>query len=142
MRVKVLNVLTVCAITLAVLSPEILVLSIVWGRHIELIKTQSLTCEINNNIRVYDALALQSEGKNIPQSQASIKISDCALNHQKPITVQQYQFTTILQLFFVLTPICLGLGIMIYDRYLVYRAAVLREQVETLERLWQQSIEQ
>jgi hypothetical protein len=71
MRVKVLNVLTVCAITLAVLSPEILVLSIVWGRHIELIKTQSLTCEINNNIRVYDALALQSEGKNLPLPEVS-----------------------------------------------------------------------
>jgi hypothetical protein len=40
------------------------------------------------------------------------------------------------------TPICIGLGIIGYDRYLVYRAAVFKAQVEMLEKLWQQSIEQ
>ncbi len=142
MRVKLLNIITVCAIILAVLSPEILVFGIIWERHIELVKTQTLTCDINNNISGYDALPPQSESENFSQYQASIKISDCTLNHQKLIAVQQYQFTTIVQWFFILTPIFLGLGIIIYDRYLVYRAAVLREQIETLERLWQQSIEQ
>lgn len=47
-----------------------------------------------------------------------------------------------MQWFFLLTPICVGLGIIAYDRYLVYRNAVFQEQVEMLERLWQQSIEQ
>lgn len=142
MRVKLLNVITVCAIILAVLSPEILVFGIIWERHIELVKTQSLTCDMNKNISGYDALVPQSESENFSQHQASTKSSDCTLNHQKLIAVQQYQFTTIVQWFFILTPIFLGLGIIIYDRYLVYRAAVLREQIETLERLWQQSIEQ
>lgn len=142
MRVKLLNVLTVCAITLVVLSPEILVFSLVWGRHIELVKTQNVTCEINQNISGYDALVPQHQGNNIPRYQAKIKISDCAANTQNLIAVKQYPFLTIVQWFFILTPICLGLGIIIYDRYLLYRAAVLREQVATLERLWQQSIEQ
>jgi prepilin-type N-terminal cleavage/methylation domain-containing protein len=35
-----------------------------------------------------------------------------------------------------------GIGIIAYDRYLVYRAAVLKEHIAILERMWQQSIEQ
>ncbi|MDV2995440.1 MAG: hypothetical protein N4J56_005094 [Chroococcidiopsis sp. SAG 2025] len=37
------------------------------------------------------------------------------------------------------TPIILGLGIAVYDRYAIYRAAVLNRQIEILERLWQQN---
>ncbi|MBD2494093.1 hypothetical protein [Nostoc sp. FACHB-280] len=36
-------------------------------------------------------------------------------------------------------PIGFGLGIVLYDRYLIYRAAVLQRQVEMLERIWQRS---
>ncbi|MCD8485369.1 MAG: hypothetical protein LRZ84_01120 [Desertifilum sp.] len=32
------------------------------------------------------------------------------------------------------------LGVLLYDRYCQYRAAVLREQIQRLERAWQQSI--
>ena len=49
---------------------------------------------------------------------------------------------TILQWLLVAVPIGIGLAILLYDRYLVYRSAVFRSQVEMLERLWQQSIEQ
>ncbi|MBW4562350.1 MAG: hypothetical protein KME32_14595 [Mojavia pulchra JT2-VF2] len=142
MKVKLLNVLTVCIFTLAVISPGILAFTIVWGRHIELVKAQNLTCNVNNNSRVNNALVPQSEGIDTSTYQSSLKISEHNLNHQELTAVEQYQLTTILQWFFLITPIFVGLGIILYDRYLVYRTAVFKEQVEMLERLWQQSIEQ
>jgi hypothetical protein len=115
MKVKLLNVLTVCVVTLTVLSPTLVVCGVIWGRHTELVKTQNLPCEVNK------------------------------INSQSDITSlrQMQSGSNILQWLLVLTPICLGLGIIGYERYLVYRAAVFQAQVEMLERLWQQhSIEQ
>jgi len=57
------------------------------------------------------------------------------------IAAEQYRLASILQWFVIITPIFVGLGIIVYDRYLVYRAAILKEQIEMLERLWQQSME-
>ena len=136
MKAKLLNVLTVCVVTLAVLSPEIVVFGIVWERHLELVKSQNLAYEVNNT--TIDAP--QTEGTHSPQT--NIQSSDRNVVHQMLTVAEQYKFGTILQWFFLLTPICIGLGILFYDRYLVHRAAVLKEQVEMLERLWQQSIEQ
>lgn len=140
MKAKLLNVLTVCVITLAVLSPEIVVFGIIWERHLELVKSQNLAHEVNNTSANAPALAPQTEGTHSPQT--NIQSSDRNVLHQMLTVAEQYKFATILQWFFLLTPICIGLGILFYDRYLVHRAAVLKEQVEMLERLWQQSIEQ
>ncbi|MEH2424320.1 MAG: hypothetical protein V7K48_26445 [Nostoc sp.] len=140
MKAKLLNVLTVCVVTLAVLSPELVVFGIVWERHLELVKSQNLACEVNKTSANTPALAPQTEGTHSPQT--SIQSSDRNVVYQMLTVAEQYKFATILQWFFLLTPIFVGLGILFYDRYLVYRAAVLKEQVEMLERLWQQSIEQ
>ncbi|MEH2047600.1 hypothetical protein [Nostoc sp.] len=140
MKAKLLNVLTVCVVTLAVLSPELVVFGIVWERHLELVKSQNLACEVNNTTTDAPVLAPHTEGTHSPQT--NIQSSDRNVIHQMLTVAEQYKFATILQWFFLLTPICVGLGILFYDRYLVHRAAVLKEQVEMLERLWQQSIEQ
>ncbi|MEH2235334.1 hypothetical protein [Nostoc sp.] len=140
MKTKLLNILTVCVVTLAVLSPELVVFGIVWERHLELVKSQNLAYEVNKTSTDAPALAPQKEGTH--SSQTSIQSSDRNVVDQMLTVAEQYKFATILQWFFLLTPICVGLGILFYDRYLVHRAAVLREQVEMLERLWQQSIEQ
>jgi hypothetical protein len=140
MKAKLLNVLTVCVLTLAVLSPELVVFGIVWERHLELVKSQNLAYEVNNTTKDAPALAPQKEVTHSPQT--NIQSSDRNVIHQMLTVAEQYKFATILQWFFLLTPICVGLGILFYDRYLVHRAAVLKEQVEMLERLWQQSIEQ
>ncbi|MBD6618995.1 hypothetical protein FNW02_25025 [Komarekiella sp. 'clone 1'] len=138
MRAKLLNVLTVCVVTLVVLSPELVVFGVVWERHINLVESQNLTCKVNES----STWTPQPNGTHFSQSQASTKPSDRNVVNQMLTVAEQYKLATILQWFFVLTPICLGLGIIFYDRYLFYRAAVLKEQVEMLERLWQQSIEQ
>lgn len=142
MKVKLLNVLTVCVVTLAVLSPGLVVFGVIWGRHIEFVKTQNLACEFSNNTKGNNALAPQPEGTNTSQYQTNTKLSNRPFLRQMQIDTEQYQLTTIMQWLFLFTPICIGLGIIGYDRYLVYRAAVLKEQIEMLERLWQHSIEQ
>ncbi|MCF2146084.1 hypothetical protein IQ276_006395 [Desmonostoc muscorum LEGE 12446] len=139
MKAKFLNVLTVCVVTLAVLSPGLVVFGIIWERHLELLESQNLACEVN---KTDAAIAVIPQTENTPLSQTNIQISEQNVVNQMLNLAEQYKFGTILQWFFLLTPICVGLGIIFYDRYLVYRAAVLREQVEMLERLWQQSIEQ
>ncbi|MHC5725845.1 MAG: hypothetical protein ACYTXY_17250 [Nostoc sp.] len=140
MKAKLLNVLTVCVVTLVMLSPGIVVFGIIWERHLELVKSQNLASEVNQTSTNAPALAPQTEGTH--SSQTSIQSSDRNVVDQMLTVTEQYKFATILQWFFLLTPICIGLGILFYDRYLVHRAAVLKEQVEMLERLWRQSIEQ
>ncbi|MBW4641739.1 MAG: hypothetical protein KME23_01720 [Goleter apudmare HA4340-LM2] len=142
MRVKLVNVLTVCVVTLAVLSPALLVFSVVWGKHIELVETQSSACEINKDCVRKNTSSSRSKIINHSQYQASIQNSTHTLEHQRLTVAEQYQLAIILQWVFFLIPIFFGVGIIIYDRYLVYRAAVFKEQVAMLEKLWQQSIEQ
>ncbi|AHJ30431.1 hypothetical protein PN465_14495 [Nodularia spumigena CS-584] len=141
MKVKLLNVLTVCFVTLVVLSPGLVVFSIVWGRHIEFVKMQNLSCEIHKNLPENSALFSQTSGTSLSQYETNNEISDRNLVNRLLIAAEQYRLASILQWFVLITPIFVGLGIIVYDRYLVYRAAILREKVEMLERLWQQSIE-
>ncbi|MBE9049968.1 hypothetical protein IQ243_06010 [Nostocales cyanobacterium LEGE 11386] len=136
MKVKLLNVLTVCLVTLVVISPGLVVFSIVWGRHLEFVRMQNLVCEFNKNNTGDNVLLPQTASTNLAQCQTSIKISD-----RNVVNSLQYKLVAILQWFVLITPIFVGLGIIVYDRYLVYRAAILKEQVEMLERVWQQSIE-
>jgi hypothetical protein len=140
MKAKVLNVLTVCVVTLTMLSPGLVVFGIIWERHLDLVKSQNLAYEVNKITKDAPALTPQTEVIHSPQT--SIQSSDRNVIHQMLTVAEKYKFAAILQWFFLLTPICVGLGILFYDRYLVHRAAVLKEQVEMLERLWQQSIEQ
>ncbi len=143
MKVKLLNVLTVCIVTLCFLSPAILVFSVVWGRHIELVKTQSLACGVSEICLEDDTLSLKSKVINTSQTQESDRETTLTnLDNQKLTIAEQYQLAIILQWFFLPIPIFFGVGIIVYDRYLVYRAEVFQEQVEMLERLWHQSIEQ
>ncbi|MCC5635659.1 hypothetical protein LC593_07300 [Nostoc sp. CHAB 5844] len=134
MKVKLLSVLTVCLVTLIVISPAMVVLRVVWEKHGELVKAQNLTCEVNKINKVNQAL--------YPQVTAGANYCDRHIVNQPLTTDFVYKVAVILQWFILLTPVCIGLGILVYDRYLAHRAAVFQEQVEMLERLWQQSIEQ
>jgi hypothetical protein len=79
---------------------------------------------------------------NTQPSLVKVKLSDNNFLHQLKIAARKYKLAIILQWIFLVTPICTGIGIIAYDRYLVYRAAVLKEHIAILERMWQQSIEQ
>lgn len=142
MRVKFVNVFTVFVITVTVISPALLVFNMVWEKHIELIKTQILACEISKNCVSINTSSLQTKASFDSQYQTSNQSSTLTLKNHNLTIAEQYQLAILLQWFFLLIPILFGLGIIAYDRYLVYRAAVFQEQVEMLERLWRQSIEQ
>jgi hypothetical protein len=141
MKVKLLNVLTVCLVTLAVLSPGLVVFSLVWVRHTEFVKTQKIEFEANKINSANTTLFSATTNQNLEPTQVSTQLSDQNLVNQL-LTAEQYKLAVLLQWFILLTPVFIGLGIIVYDRYLIYRAAVLKEQIEMLERLWQQSIEQ
>ncbi len=141
MKFKLLNFLTVCLFTLLVISPALLVLHIVWGKHLEFVKMQNLVCEIHKIYSGNSAELLQEANTNPSQYQTNNATFDHNLVNRLLVVAEQYRLASILQWFVLITPIFVGLGIIVYDRYLVYRAAMLREQVEMLEKLWQQSIE-
>jgi len=142
MKVKLLNVLTVGLVTLALISPGVVVFAIVWGEHREFVKTQNLSCELPKINIASPQLVSQTKVINTQPSLANVKSSDNNFLHQIQIATKKYKLATILQWIFLITPICIGIGIIAYDRYIVYRAAVLKEHIAMLERMWQQSIEQ
>jgi hypothetical protein len=102
---------------------------------------QNLVCEIHKIYSGSSAELLQEANTNPSQYQTNNATFDHNLVNRLLVVAEQYRLASILQWFVLITPIFVGLGIIVYDRYLVYRAAMLREQVEMLEKLWQQSIE-
>jgi hypothetical protein len=142
MKVKLLNVLTVSLVTLALISPGVVVFAIVWGQHREFVKTQNLSCE-SQTIKIASSKDVSTTKIiNTQPSLLQTKSSENNFLHQAKIVVKKYQIVNILQWIFLITPICIGVLIIAYDRYLVYRSAVLKAQIAMLERMWQESIEQ
>jgi hypothetical protein len=134
-----------------VLSPELVVLSVVWEQHMQLVEIQNLTCKVEQiqtgvfrilGSQNTDLLTLEQECQNFTQDAATIKIFDTNFLHILLTPAQLYKVVDLLKWFFLLFPIGLGIFFFLYDRYLVYRAAIFQEQVKMLERLWQESIEQ
>jgi hypothetical protein len=142
MKVKLLKVLTVSLVTLALISPGVAVFTIVWGQHREFVKTQNLSCELPKINIASPQLVPQTKIINTQPFLVKVKSSDNNFLHQLKIAAKKYKLVIILQWLFLVTPICVGVGIIAYDRYLVYRAAVLKEHIAMLEKMWQQSIEQ
>lgn len=145
MRLQLLKFLTVGLLTLIVLSPELVVLSVVWEQHMQLVEIQHLACEVNEihaGSQNTSTLPLELAGKNFAQDSAGIKIFDIKFPHTLLTSAQLYKVVDFLKWFFLLFPICLGIFFFLYDRYLVYRAEIFQQQVEMLERLWHESIEQ
>ncbi len=139
MKLKLLNFLTVCLVTLAVLSPGLFVFSIVWEQHMSLLQTQSLACEVaRNSAGEYPSAFNQTDL--LAQDKASrekIYPAEKILNFLKDNKIFRR-----LRSLLLLLPIMIGIFIVSYDKYVVYRATVLKKQVEMLERLWHHSIEQ
>jgi hypothetical protein len=142
MKSKLLNVLTVCLVAYAVVSPGLVVFRLVWEKHTEFVKTQKSTHEVNK-LNLKDAsLSIPKISENSSQALVEKKLPNRKFVNQMLTNVEHYKLLIILQWFIILIPVFIGLGIIIYDRYLMYRAGILQEQIEMLERLWQQSIEQ
>lgn len=139
MKAKLLNVLTVCLVALVVVSPGLVVLGFVWEKHTEFVRTQKSISDLDK-LSAANLQASTSDTSSTSPIVTPVPVEQ-AINPVISIT-ETYKLAIIIQWFIVLIPIFVGLGIIIHDRYLLYRAAILKEQVEMLERLWQESIEQ
>ena len=142
MKCKFVNVLTVCLITLAVLSPGVVVFGVVWERHMSLVQIQHLACKGNQISTGKLAFSPKQEDLVSDRDETSNKLFNANFVEQLLSFTEYYKILKILQWFFLSIPILLGILIIVYDRYLMYRAAIFQQQVEMLERLWERSIEQ
>lgn len=134
MKFKLVQFLTVCLVTVLVLSPELVVFSMVWERHMELVQTKSLACQLNQSHT--SEIGLTSTQDKSEQDRSNVHFATNFVK-QSLAKTEQYKIVKILRWFFLLFPIFLGTLVFLYDRYLIYRAAVFQQQVEMLERLWQ-----
>lgn len=132
MNSKLVNVFTACLITLAVILPATTVFGVVWEKHLEFVKTQQ-------NISTYN----QPIGKECSASllQTNSLINNDYSNEKKLNLSEKHQTRNKWRWIFLFVPFCIGTAIYFYDRYLVCRASLHQQQVEMLEKLWQQSLE-
>ena len=78
--------------------------------------------------------------KLIKNMQVSYSSTEQTLQPVHPNSLSQNNLVvgnTLVGLLIILIPSCLILGIVLYKKHCAYRAAVLLQQIETLERLWQ-----
>ena len=138
MNLKLVNVFAVSLITLAVIFPSLTVFGWVWEKHVEFVETQQSISTYNQTTdSECSALLLQAN------SLTNKKFSDLYLNsNETNINLSDnYQTRHLWRWFFLFIPFCIGTAIYFYDRYLVYRANIFQQQVEMLEKVWQQSLE-
>jgi hypothetical protein len=142
MKSKFVQFFTVCFVTFVVLSPALAVFSIIWERHIELVQIRALNCEINRSREHSVQLAPIQKSKNSYSDQSQTQLFDTKFTNQSLISLENPQTVKLLQFLFLFFPILIGVFVILYDKYLIYRTVNFQQQVEMLERIWQQNIEQ
>ncbi|MDX2213938.1 MAG: hypothetical protein SFY66_11685 [Oculatellaceae cyanobacterium bins.114] len=137
MKPHVVNILKVCGITLFFLSPALGVLAIVWHHHTGFVQTQqAIAYGLNNPSEPMLSSSLVMSL--MPPAQAC---STTFYNAGFPSSLMLSKVETMIHAVLgigVLGAFSYALGVALYKRYRGYRIAVVREQVERLERLWQQ----
>ncbi|MEC4816667.1 MAG: hypothetical protein SAK29_25880, partial [Scytonema sp. PMC 1069.18] len=108
MRSKLVQICTVGLITLLVLSPELVILSIIWEQHIEWVQTQGLSCDVNQSSEEQVGLASLQDGYNSYENNSNSQFADTKFNQRSLTNTQNYKIVKILQLFFLLFPIFVG----------------------------------
>jgi len=127
MKLKLINVFAVCLITLTVLFPSLTVFGLVWEKHLNFVEQQ--------NISLYNK-SIESEC-----SAFEIQTNFPTNNHVNLNLSNNYQIRHLWRWLFLFIPFCMVVAIYVYDRYLVCRAHMHQQQIEMLEKLWQQSLE-
>lgn len=77
----------------------------------------------------------------VKDAKAAVNLKSSTVNAVPPLLspAQQTSIANILLWFGYLLPCGVCLGIFLYDKYCAYRSALLKQQIEILERMWQQS---
>jgi hypothetical protein len=135
---KLVNVFAVCLITLIVIFPSLTVFNLVWEKHLEFVQTQQNISHYNQTINNECSAPLLQTNSLINNDYSKQYINS---NQTKLNSSDKYQIRKLWRWIFLVVPFCIGTAIYLYDRYLVYRASLHQQQVEMLEKLWQQSLE-
>lgn len=142
MNLKLVNIFVTSLITLAIIFPSLAIFGWVWEKHIEFVQTQQ-------NVSIYkqmtdsqcSAYLLQTNSL-INNDLSKLDLNSNEANLNLPKLSNNYQTHNLWRWFCLLIPLCIGTAIYFYDRYLVYRANTFQQQVEMLEKIWQQNLEQ
>lgn len=138
MNSKLVNVCVVCLITLALIFPSLTVFGVVWEKHLEFVKTQQNISTYTQTIDNECSASLLQTDSLINNGYSKLHLNS---NKKKLNLSDKYQTRNLWRWIFLFVPFCIGTAIYFYDRHLVYRANLFQQQVEMLEKLWQQSLE-
>lgn len=140
MNSKLVNVFAVCLITLMIIFPSLTVFGLVWEKHLEFAKTQQNISTYNQTVDNECAASSLQTNYFINNDSSELYTSNENLEKDHYLS-EKYQINKLGRWVFLFVPFCIGTAIYLYDRYLVYRANLFQQQVEMLEKLWQQSLE-
>jgi hypothetical protein len=147
MKFKLFNLTLVCLATLGGLAPDQAAfaqgveqqINPEQAQHLICVKEgQHLLCDIKKSGERQQQSAHQGVVK---EAKAPVSLKSSTVNGVPQLLspAQQTLIANILLGIGYLLPCGVCLGIFLYDKYYAYRSAVLKEQIEFLERLWQQS---
>jgi hypothetical protein len=145
MKGKVISILTVGLVTLAVLSPEIVVFGIIWQRHLEVEKIPNTADTVTKfdvdipNTHTY--LKFDENNSFLDLTEPKQELNAVNFIQDLSALLNKYNFFVILQRLLLLIPIGISISIFLYDRYLIYRTTVYKKQIEMLEKMWYFNIE-
>lgn len=100
MKSKFVQFFTVCFVTFVVLSPALVVFSIIWERHTELVQIRALSCEIDKSRENSVQLAPMQKSKNSYPDKSQTQLFDTKFTNQSLISLEKHQIVTILQFLF------------------------------------------
>ena len=147
MKFKLFNLTLVCLATLGGLAPTQAVfaqgveqqINPEQAQHLICVKAgQHLLCDIKNSEEREQQSAHPGAVKEA-KAAVNLKSSTVSGVSQLLSPAQQTLMANIFLGIGYLLPCGVCLGIFLYDKYRAYRCALLQEQIEFLERLWQQS---
>jgi hypothetical protein len=152
MKFKLFNILTICLATSGLLALAIAAFGHNVGRKINVESAEHLVCLKEEQHLLCGVEKSRQPDKKEAGNQAAVKLAKVPVPlKSSTVTVvgqllspaQQHTIANmILGFSYLVLPCGLALGIFLYDKYFIYRSAVLNEQIEFLERLWKQSTEQ
>ncbi|NJL63233.1 MAG: hypothetical protein HC903_17155 [Methylacidiphilales bacterium] len=139
MKTRLIKFVTVSLVTLVILSPEILVLGVVWQNHLGLEQINEKTNFLISSDNAYQASNPQYDYLNNTWINQNNVESE---KHEYLDLLDTFKIIFLLELLLFCLPIGLGLIFFLYERYRMHHHISYQKQIELLEKVWQYNIEQ
>jgi hypothetical protein len=147
MKLKVFNLLALCFVTSGSLTPSQAAFGHSVERQINVEQAQHLISvkEEHNLLRDIEKsgerASESAQQQAVKEVKATEKLKSSTVNDVPQLLspAQQKSIANIALWIGYLVPCGACLGIFLYDKYCAYRSALLKEQIDMLERLWKQT---